>query len=148
MQLPQGFNIRTSPMPRLEPSWVAPSKRCFWLPNFGVWDAIASSSAVTPMWPTLRKMPMMEGHMNEYTVPSQEDLNAYIVLIRFLRQVHSNMQCINDEAERFNKLLEEQCEVLDRHRSDIKDLTSALSDYEDEIKRVKSIDPLDQQHNQ
>ena len=86
--------------------------------------------------------------MNEYTVPSQEDLNAYIVLIRFLRQVHSNMQCINDEAERFNKLLEEQCEVLDRHRSDIEDLTSALSDYEDEIKRVKSIDPLDQQHNQ
>lgn len=84
--------------------------------------------------------------MNEYTVPSQQDLNAYIVLIRFLRQVHSHMQDINDEAERFNKLLEEQCEVLNEHRLDVEDLTSALSDYEAEIDRVKNIN-LPVQHN-
>ena len=79
--------------------------------------------------------------MQNFNPPTREDLNAYIVLIRFLRQVHSHMQDINDEAERFNRLLEEQCEVLDRHRSDIEDLTSALSDYEDDMERVKNICP-------
>jgi hypothetical protein len=73
--------------------------------------------------------------------PTQDDLHAYIVLIRFLRQVHSYMQGINDEAERFNKLLEGQCAVLNEHRLDIEDLTSALSAYEDEMKQVKNICP-------
>ncbi|MGD0801084.1 MAG: hypothetical protein ABR906_07205 [Terracidiphilus sp.] len=80
--------------------------------------------------------------MQSLNPPSQDDLNAYIVLIRFLRQVHSFMQEINDEAERFNKLLEGQCVVLNEHRLDIEDLTSALSDYEDEIKRVRNICPI------
>jgi hypothetical protein len=86
--------------------------------------------------------------MQNANPPTREDLNAYIVLIRFLRQVHSHMQDINDEAERFNKLLEGQCEVLNEHRLDIEDLTSALSDYEAEIDRIKAIAPPAPQHNQ
>ena len=85
--------------------------------------------------------------MQNVNPSTREDLNAYIVLIRFLRQVHSHMQDINDEAERFNRLLEQQCEVLDRHRSDIEDLASALSDYEDEMERVESIYPPAQRNN-
>lgn len=79
--------------------------------------------------------------MQTVNPPTREDLNAFIVLIRFLRQVHSHMQDINCEAERFNRLLEQQREVLDRHRSDIEDLTSALSEYVDEMERVKNINP-------
>jgi hypothetical protein len=72
--------------------------------------------------------------------PTRDALRAYIVLIHFLRQVQSLMQDINDEAERFNSLLEQQGEVLDRHRSDIEGLTSALSEYVDDLARVKDID--------
>jgi len=79
--------------------------------------------------------------------PSREDLNAYIVLIRFLTQVHSRLQDINNEAERFNKLLEQQCEVLNQHRLDIEDLEFALSDYEDELIRVRSIGQSESQTN-
>lgn len=85
--------------------------------------------------------------MNEYRAPSPNDLNKYIVLIRFLRQVHTLMQDINEEAERFNGLLDRQCEVLNDHRLDIEDLTSALSDYEDKMERVKSIDLPEQRNN-
>jgi hypothetical protein len=67
--------------------------------------------------------------MNEHRAPSPDELNAYVTLIRFLRQVHSLMQDINEEAERFHGLLDQQCVVLDRHRLNIEDLTSALSDY-------------------
>ena len=77
--------------------------------------------------------------MNEQRHPSQEDLDRYVVLIRFLRQVHSEMQNINEEAERFNDLLREQFEVLDKHRSKIEDLDSAMSDYEESMKRVMRI---------
>lgn len=86
--------------------------------------------------------------MNEHRAPTSDELRAYAVLINFLHQVRSNYQDINDEAERFNRLLEQQCEVLESHRADLEDLTSALSDYEDEMERVKGTVPLDQQHNQ
>jgi hypothetical protein len=83
----------------------------------------------------------MEVPMNEHKAPSPEELNSYVVLIRFLRQVHSLMQDINDEAERFNRLLDQQCEVLDRHRLCLEDLESSLTDYEEDLERVKSIYP-------
>ena len=84
--------------------------------------------------------------MQNFNPPTRDDLNAYIVLIRFLRQVHLHMQDINAEAERFNTLLEGQCELLNEHRLDIEDLTSALSEYEVERERVMSI-KLPEQHN-
>src|ERR1019366_2412633 len=105
--------------------------------DYAVRPSSLSTRALSPM---LTAMPKAEGHMNEHKAPSPEELNAYIVLIRFLRQVHSHMQDINVEAERFNKLLEQQCEVLNEHRLDVEDLTSALSEYEVEMERVKSID--------
>jgi len=85
--------------------------------------------------------------MDDYRAPSPDDLNKFVVLIRFLGQVHTLMQDINEEAERFNGLLDQQCEVLNEHRQDIEDLTSALSDYENEMERVKSIDLPKQRNN-
>lgn len=81
--------------------------------------------------------------MNEQPAPTSEELKAYAVLINFLHQVHSHQQDINDEAERLNRLLKQQGEVLDRHRSEIEDLSSALSDYGDELKRVKATVPTE-----
>jgi len=77
--------------------------------------------------------------MSDFRPPSPEDLNKYILLNRFLWQVHSHMQNINDETERFISLLNQLGEVLNEHRCDTEDLTNALSDYEDELERVKSI---------
>jgi len=84
--------------------------------------------------------------MNDYRTPSPEDLNKYILLNRFLWQVNSHMQNINDETERFISLLNQLGEVLKEHRCDTEDLANALSDYEDELERVKSIN-LPEPHN-
>jgi len=86
--------------------------------------------------------------MSEFRPPSSDDLNKYIVLNRFLWQVHSHTQNINDETERFISLLNQLGEVLKEHRCDTEDLTNALSDYEDELKRVKSINLPEQRNNQ
>ncbi len=77
--------------------------------------------------------------MQNYSRPNRDDLNVFVLLIRLLRQVHSHMQDINDEAERFNVLLGKQRELVDQHRSDIEDLTYDLSDYEDQMEQVLSI---------
>lgn len=79
--------------------------------------------------------------MNEHSAPTSNELKAYAVLINFLHQVHSHQQDINTEAERLNRLLEQQGEVLDRHRSDIEDLQSALMEYENDLERVKATVP-------
>jgi ABC-type transporter Mla subunit MlaD len=86
--------------------------------------------------------------MNEHSAPTSNELKAFTVLINFLHQVRSHQQDINEEAERLNRLLEQQSEVFDRHRSGIEDLVSALSDYEDEMERVRSTVPPDPQDNQ
>jgi transposase-like protein len=110
--------------------------------------ATASSQTTNLIWPTLVSMPEEEVPMNDYRPPIPEDLNRFNVLTRFLGQVHFEMQNINEETERFITLLDQLGEVLDRHRSDIEDLTSALSDYEDDLERVKSISPSEQSNNQ
>ena len=86
--------------------------------------------------------------MTDYKAPSSDDLNRLIALNRLLRQVNTEMQNINDETERFTKLLEKLGEVLKEHRYEIEDLQSSLSDYEDDLNRVKSIDLPEQQPNQ
>src|ERR1035441_1479198 len=73
--------------------------------------------------------------MQNFNPPTREDLNAYIVLIRFLRQVHSLMQEINVEAERFTELLKEQKDLLEEQDWALQDLSSSVEDYEEEIRR-------------
>jgi len=77
--------------------------------------------------------------MIDFRPPSPDDLNKYVVLIRFLNQVHSQMQNINDETERFITLLEKLGEVLEEHQWGVSDLQSSLLDYEKDLERVKSI---------
>ena len=79
--------------------------------------------------------------MNEHSAPTPDELKAYAVLINFLHQVHSHLRDINEEAEQLNRLLEQQSEVLDRHRSDIEDLQSALMEYENDLERVRATVP-------
>ena len=86
--------------------------------------------------------------MNEYRSQSPEDLNRFPVLIRFLNQMHSQMQNINDETERFNRLINQLGEVLKEHRQEFSDLESTLLDYEDYLERVKSINLPEQRNNQ
>jgi len=134
-------------MPQSPRNWAAQSSLCFKLENCGNVAGIASNPTIIRMWPTLASMPEEGVPMDDYRAPSPDDLNKFVVLIRFLGQVHTLMQDINEEAERFNGLLDQQCEVLNEHRQDIEDLTSALSDYENEMERVKSIDLPKQRNN-
>ena len=86
--------------------------------------------------------------MNDYRSQSPEDLNRFPVLIRFLNQMHSQMQNINYETERFNRLIDQLGEVLKEHRQEFSDLQSTLLDYEDYLERVKSINLPEQRNNQ
>ena len=85
--------------------------------------------------------------MSDYRPPSPDDLNKTQMLIRQLREVHSEMRKINDETERFSTLLEQLGEVIKEHRWEFADLQSTVLDYENDLNRVKSIKLPEQPKN-
>lgn len=86
--------------------------------------------------------------MNDYKIPSPEDLNRLMLLNRLLYQSHSHMVNINDEMERFTTQLKKSDELLNDNRLDFEDLHSALLDYEMDLERVKSINLSEQRNSQ
>lgn len=74
--------------------------------------------------------------MENFRAPSREDLQAYRVLINFLQQVRSHLEGINEETERFTKLLQEQKNALEEQNCALQDFSSSLSDYEEDTERL------------
>ena len=74
--------------------------------------------------------------MQNFNAPTREDGLAYVALIRLLREAHSLLQEINEESERFTKLLEEQKHALEELTCALQDFSSSLSDCEEDTERL------------